>query len=116
MLWGYLIQWSALIIPPALVVSFGYLLLMRQQITNPDIRSHWRWQLTTCAIVAALIPVFFGLLFIGFAGFNTDSPLSIIATFLLVGGSFLFMPWILYRLVWGTMRFSKQIPMNRMFP
>ena len=68
------------------------------------------------SLVAVMIPIAFVLLFIGFSGVNTDAPISIISTFVLVGASFLFFPWLLYRLLWGTVRFSKELPMERLTP
>ncbi|MBT8098477.1 MAG: hypothetical protein KJO82_01940 [Gammaproteobacteria bacterium] len=115
-LWAYIIQWAAIIAPPLVVGSLVYLLLIRGRITHGEVRSHVNWQLATCGLIAAMIPIGFGLLVIGFSGVNTDSPVSIIATFALVGASALFLPWLLYRLLYGTIRFSKQLPMERLFP
>lgn len=114
--WAYAMQWSTLIMPPAIVASLVYLLVVRGRITHADIRSHVRWQLTTCAVIAALIPIALGLLFVGFSGVNTDALISIVATFVLVGGSCLFLPWFLYRLLHGTIRFSRQLPMQTLLP
>ncbi len=115
-LWAYLIQWATLVMPPAIAVSLIYLVLVRRRVTHSELRSHVNWQLTTCGVVAASIPIAFGLLFVGFSGVNTDSPIAIAATFILVGVSFLFLPWLLYRLLRGTIRFSKQLPMKTLLP
>ena len=114
--WAYAIQWAALFMPPIVIVSLAYLIVMRPRITHVELRSHINWQLATCGVIAALIPIGLGLLFIGFSGVNTDAPISIAATFLLVGVSLLFVPWLIYRLLRGTIRFSKQLPMDSLFP
>lgn len=114
--WAYLSQWACLVMPPVVVVSLAYLLLIRRRITHPEVRSHVNWQLATYGLIVAMIPIGLGLLVIGMSGVNTDSPISIIATFTLVGASALFLPWLLYRLLFGTIRFSKQLPMERLFP
>ena len=102
--------------PPMIILSLAYLLLLRRRVSHVELRTHVNWQLATLGIIAAAIPAGIGLLFIGFSGWNTDSPVSIIATFVLLGASCLFVPWLLYRLVRGTMRFSKQLPMRTLFP
>ena len=116
MLWAYGIQWAALVMPPIVMVSLVYLLVMRPRITHVELRTHMNWQLATCGVIAALIPIGIGLLFIGFSGVNTDALISIAATFALVGASSLFVPWLIYRLLRGTIRFSKQLPMVSLFP
>lgn len=115
-LYGYFVQWATLVFPPALIASLVYLLVVRGRVTHSELRSHIDWQLMTCAIVAAMVPVTFLLLVVGLSGVGTDAPVSIFVTFLLVGASFLFLPWLLYRLLRGTMTFSKQRPMRRLFP
>ena len=114
--WAYLLQWACLFAPPFVVVAFPYLLLIRGRVTHPEVRSHLTWQLATYGLIAIMIPLGLALLFIGFSGVNTDSPISIVATFTLVGASALLLPWLLYRLLFGTIRFSQQVPMERMFP
>ena len=111
-LWGYVLQWAALIVPPAVAVSLIYLLIIRPRVPHHELRSHISWQLMTCWLIAALIPVALLLLFAGLSGFNTDSIISIIATFALTGGAILFVPWLLYRLLHGTIRFARQEPMK----
>lgn len=111
-LWGYVLQWAALILPPAVAVSLIYLLIIRPLVPHRELRSHISWQLMTCGLIAALIPVALLLLFTGLSGFNTDSTISIIATLALTGGAILFVPWLLYRLLHGTIRFARQEPMK----
>ena len=115
-LWAYIVQWATIVMPPFIVASLIYLLVIRNKITNPDIRTHVSWQLATCGLIAVLIAVGYGLLVIGLSGFNTDSPFSILATFALMGASALFFPWLFYRLIYGTVRFSRQQPMERLVP
>jgi uncharacterized membrane protein len=114
--WAYGIQWSALLFPPAILASLVYLLFIRNRITNPDIHSHVRWQLVTCVTTIAMVPIGFFLLVIGLSGVNTGAVMSIIATFALVGFGALFPLWPIYRLIRGTIRFSKDLPMEKMFP
>jgi len=64
------------------------------------------------AMVAAAIPLALGLLFIGFAGVATDAPISILATFTLVGAAFVFPFWLIYRFAWGTIKYSRDTPMR----
>ena len=111
-LWGYVIQWAALFMPPAVAVSLVYLLIIRSRVPHRELRSHVSWQLMTCVLIAALIPIALLLFFTGLSGINMDSPVSIVATFALVGGSVLFLPWLLYRLLNGTIRFARQEPMK----
>ena len=113
--WGYAIQWCTLLWPPAIVASALYLLWIRKRIRNRDIRSHVSWQLVTASITVLAIPVAIILLFVGLSGVNTDSPISIAATFALVGGSYLFLPWLAYRLLRGSIRFSNELPMEHMW-
>lgn len=114
--WVYVVQWAALLFPPAIVLSLIYLLVLRGHVTHRELRSHVNWQLTTCGIVLAMIPLMLVLLVIGMSGFNTDDPISILATFVMAGASAVFLPWMLYRLLRGTTRFNKQLPMKAMFP
>ena len=113
--WGYAIQWCTLLWPPAIVASALYLLWIRKRIRNRDIRSHVSWQLVTASITVLAIPVAIILLFVGLSGVNTDSPISIAATFALIGGSYLFLPWLAYRLLRGSIRFSNELPMEHMW-
>ena len=62
-LWAYGIQWAGLVMPPVVIVSLAYLLVMRPRITHAELRSHINWQLATCGVIAALIPIGLGLLF-----------------------------------------------------
>ena len=110
--WGYAIQWCTLLWPPAIVASVLYLLWIRKRIVNRDIHSHVSWQLVTASVTMLAIPVAIVLLFVGLSGVNTDSPISIAATFALVGGSYLFLPWLAYRLLRGSIRFSNELPME----
>ena len=114
--WAYMLQWACVVMPPVVVVSFGYLLLIRRRVTHPEVRSHVSWQLATYGLIALVFLFGIALLFIGLAGVNNDSPISIVATFTLMGASALFLPWLLYRLLFGTIRFSQQVPMERLFP
>ena len=98
--------------PVALLVSPFYVLAVRRKITTPWLQTRRRWQLTTCIMLAAAIPVGFLLLFTGFAGWNADSPISIAATFLLVGISSLFPIWLIYRFLRGTLTYSRGRPME----
>ncbi len=111
-LYGYAMQWSMLVIPPMFIVSLGYLLLLRRRITHFEIRTHVSWQLATCLLTLALLAVAIVLLVIGLSGVNTDAPLSVLATFALMGGSVLFLPWLFYRLIYGSLRMSRQEPMR----
>lgn len=111
-LWGYVLQWGTLVMPPALLVSLIYVLVVRKRVSSDWLVSHIRWQLATCIIVAAAIPVAFGLLFTGFAGVATDAPISIVATFALLGGASAFPLWLLYRLGWGTIKYFQDAPMR----
>ena len=80
-------------------------LVLRAYVVHDELRSHVDWQLMTCAQIAAMVVLGFALLAIGLSGFSTDAPVSIVATFVLYGGSLLFLPWLLYRLLRGTIRF-----------
>ena len=115
-LWAYVVQWTTLVMPPALIASLIFLLLIRGRITHVDIRSHVNWQLATFGMIAAMIPIALILFFVGLSGVNTDSLISILSTFALVGASTVLLPWLFYRLLYGTMRFSRQLPMERLFP
>lgn len=110
--WGYLLQWGSLVMPFALIAALVYVLVIRGRLTQPWLRTHAAWQLTTCLIVAIAIPVAFGLLAAGLSGFSTDSPIAIAATFLLVGASFLFPVWFIYRCLRGTMAYSRENAMG----
>ncbi len=114
--YGYLLQWSMLVIPPMYFASLVYLLVLRRRITHFELRTHVRWQLATCTMILVLLIAGLILLFVGLSGFNTDSPISIIATFVLMGGSAVFFPWLFYRLVYGNWRFSQQVPMQYVLP
>jgi len=111
-LWGYVLQWATLILPPVIAASLIYLLFVRKRVFNDWLVSHIRWQLATCIIIAAAIPVAFGLLFTGFAGVSSDAPVSILATFLLVGAAFVFPFWLIYRFAWGTISYVREKPMR----
>lgn len=111
-LWGYLLQWGSLVMPFAIIGSLIYVLVLRSRLTQPWLRTHFAWQLSTCIIIAAAIPVGLGLLAVGFSGVATDAPVSIVATFLLVGVSFLFPFWFIYRCLRGTMNYSGGRPMG----
>ncbi|MDJ0708973.1 MAG: hypothetical protein QNJ14_01230 [Woeseiaceae bacterium] len=110
--WGYAIQWCTLLWPPAIIASVVYLFWIRKRILNRDIRTHVSWQLVTASVTIMAIPVAIGLLFVGLSGVNTDSAVSIVATFALIGGSYLFLPWLAYRLLRGSLRFSNELPME----
>ncbi len=111
-LWGYILQWVTFVMPFALLASAVYVLAVRGKVMTPWLRTHLNWQLTTCVMVVAALPLAYLLLFTGFAGVNTDAPISIIATFLLVGASALFPVWLIYRFLRGTLRYSKGLPMD----
>ena len=110
--WGYAIQWCTLLCPPAMIASVLYLLAIRKRILNRDIHTHVSWQLVTASMTVLAIPIAIMLLFVGLSGVNNDSPISIIATFALIGGSYLFLPWLAYRLLRGSIRFSSELPME----
>lgn len=114
--WAYMIQWTALVLPPTLALSLIYLLLIRGRVTNSELRSHVNWQLMTCGLIVAMIPIGLILFFVGMSGVNTDAPISIMSTFALVGALALFLPWLVYRLLRGTIRFRKQVPMVTLLP
>ena len=114
--WGYAIQWGALLFPPVMLASLIYLLWIRGGILNRDIRTHVSWQLVTATATLLAIPTAILLLFIGLSGFSTDSPIAMIATFALIGGSYLFVPWLAYRLLRGSIRFSNELPMEKAWP
>lgn len=115
-LWAYVIQWATLLMPPALIASLIYLLIVRNRVTISGLRTHVNWQLMTCGVTAAIIPIGYLLLYVGLSGVSTDAPISIIATFVLVGVSTLYLPWLLYRFIRGSIRFSKQLPMEKLLP
>ena len=114
MLWGYIIQWATLIMPPALLVSLVYILVTRGRVSNAALRSHLDWQLTTCALTAVFIVVAVVLFVVGMSGIGTDAPVSIIATFVLVGLLTVAPLWFLYRLIRGTMRFTQKLPIEKL--
>ena len=109
---GYLLQWLALVLPPLIALSAIYLFLIRGHVVHNELRSHVRWQLITCGLVVVMFPIALLLLVIGMSGWNTDSPVSILATFAMVGFGALYLPWLVFRLLRGTIRFSKQVPMT----
>jgi len=115
-LWGYAIQWAALLMPPLIVVALIYLLVIRSRLTSQGLRSHIDWQLTTSGIAVVLIVIGALLFVVGMSGINTDAPISIIATFILVGLTGIFPVWLLYRVIWGSIQFSRRAPMNRLLP
>jgi len=98
--------------PLALVASPIYLLAVRRTVTTPWLRTHIKWQLTTCVMVVAAISISYPLLFTGLAGVNTNAPLSIIATFLLVGASAVFPAWLIYHFLRGILRYSRGLRME----
>ena len=114
-LWGYIIQWATLLMPLALVVSLFYALITRSRVTNAGLRSHLDWQLATVGIVVLVAVVAAILFFVGLSGVNTDAPVSIVATFMVVGLVTALPLWLLYRLVRGTLQFSKKLPMQSLF-
>jgi len=111
-LWGYILQWVTFVMPLALVASPIYLLAVRRTVTTPWLATHIKWQLTTCVMIVAAIPIGYLALFAGLSGIGTDAPLSIIVTFLLVGVSAMFPVWLIYRFLRGTLRYSKGLPME----
>lgn len=115
-LWAYVILWSSVVLPPIMLLALIYLLVIRNRIINPDLRSHVSWLLATCTVTCVMVPVAFLFLFVGLSGVNTDSPISIFATFALVAGTTLFPLWLLYRFILGSIRFSREQPMLRLFP
>ncbi len=115
-LWGYVIQWCMLIIPPAAIASFVYVLVMRSKVPHAGLRSHLSWQFATLVQILVLGLIAIALFAIGMSGVGTDAPVSILATFLVVGGSLLFVPWLLYRLLRGTIQFRAEQPMQSLFP
>jgi len=114
--WAYMIQWSSALVPPTLGASLIYLLLIRKRVTVAGLRSHVDWQLVSCWGLAAAIGVAVVLWFIAASGVSTDAPISIIATFALVGLASVVPLWILYRVAWGSIRFFKQLPMETLLP
>ena len=114
--WAYIVQWTALAFPPTMVLSLVYLLAFRGRVTHSELRSHISWQLATCGIIVALIPIALLLLMIAMSGFKDDAPISIITAFMLAGLSSMFLPWLLYRLLFGTIRFADERPMTRLWP
>ena len=115
-LYGYLIQWSMLVMPPMFLVSLVYGLVLRLRVMHFELRTHVKWQLATCIITLVALAVGFLLLIVALSGFNTDSIWSVIATFTAMAGSAVFLPWLLYRLVYGNLRFSQQVPMRSVLP
>ena len=114
--WGYLVQWCALAFPPLVVASLLYLLVIRKYIANRDIYSHVSWQLGTAGVAVLALPVAFLLLMIGLSGWNSDSLLAIVSTLFLTAAGFVFLPWLIYRLIRGTANFANEQPMSRLFP
>ena len=111
-LYGYVVQWSMLVIPPMFIVSLIYSLLLRKRVTHFEIRTHASWQLATCLMILALLGAAALLFVVAMSGVNTDAPLSVLATFVLMGGSVLFVPWLFYRLIFGNVKLSRQEPMQ----
>ena len=111
-LWGYILQWITFVMPLALVASPIYLLAVRRTVTTPWLGTHIKWQLTTCVMVVAAIPIAYLALFLGLSGIGSVGPLAIIVTFLLVGVSAMFPAWLIYRFLRGTLRYSKGLPME----
>lgn len=110
--YGYLIQWAGLVFTPMLLVSLIYTFTVR--IAHDEIRSHLRWQRATCLILVAMILAFLALLAIGMAGVNSDHPASIAAVFLASGLAFVALPYVLYRMIKGSVRLKQQLPMESM--
>ena len=102
--------------PPALIALLVYLLVVRNRVTVKELRSHVKWQLTTLGVMAVFVLIAIVLFVVAGSGVNTDAPISIIATFILVGVLTLFPLLLLYRFAWGTIRFSKQLPMEKLLP
>ena len=113
-LWGYIIQWATLLMLPALLVSFVYVLVVRGRVSNAGLRSHLDWQLATCVVAVVFVAVAAVLFFVGLSGVNTDAPISIIATFTVVGLVAVAPLWFLYRLIRGTLRFAKKLPIEKL--
>jgi uncharacterized membrane protein len=113
---AYVMQWSLFVLPPLAVVSPIYLLFIRRQVTNRALRSHVDWQLMTFIMIALAIAAALALLFIGFWGADTNSPIFVFATLMLIGAAALFPAWVLYRLIRGTMRFANEAPMTALLP
>jgi len=114
-LWGYIIQGATVIMPVALLASPIYVLVVRDRVTNMGLRSHLDWQLATVGIATVVALVGAVLFVVGLSGINTDAPVSIIATFVLMGLVTALPLWLLYRLVRGTLQFSKKLPMQNLF-
>ncbi|MEM7762978.1 MAG: hypothetical protein AAF290_02795 [Pseudomonadota bacterium] len=112
---AYALQWAMLIIPLLAIANIGYLLWARSRVPHVELRSHIHWQLATLAILALIAVTGLGLLGLAFAGVNTDAPLSIAATFLLYGIGAVIIPWFFYRVIFGTYRFRRQLPMHRVW-
>lgn len=114
-LWGYIIQWTTVIMPVTLIASAIYVLLVRGRVANVALRSHLDWQLATAGI-AILVALLAGVLFfVGLSGVSTDAPLAIIATYTVLGLAAVLPLWMLYRLLHGTLQFSKKLPMQNLF-
>ena len=113
-LWGYVIQSATLLMPLPLLVSCVYLLLVRGRVSNPALRSHMDWQLTTCVLTMVFFTVAAVLFVVGLSGVNTDSPVSIIATFTVVGLVTVAPLWFLYRLIRGILRFAQKLPVEKL--
>ena len=113
-LWGYVIQWTTFLMPAALFVSIVYVMIVRRRVSNAGLRSHLDWQLTTCVLAAVLVAAAAALFVVGLSGVNTDSPISIIATFSVVGLLSVAPLWFLYRLLRGTLRFAKKLPIEKL--
>ena len=115
--WAYVIQWATLVVLPAIVLSLAYLLLVRNRVTHGELRSHLNWQLMTNAVIFALIPVALAMVaIVSISGVSVDGPLVVISTYLLLGAFSLWLPGLVYRLIRGSIRFSRQEPMNSLFP
>jgi uncharacterized membrane protein len=115
-LWGYVIKWATLFMPPAIILSMIYVLVTRGRLMSQGLRSHADWRLTTVGITAIFLLIVAILFVIGMSGVNTDAPVSIIATFTLLGLATAFPIWYLYRLLWGSIRFARREPMERLLP
>lgn len=110
--WAYTMQWATLLLPPAILASAVLLFTIRKRITNPGLRSHLHWQIMTCIIAALLIGAAILLFVIGMSGLHTDAPISVIAVFMCTGIMSLMLPWFIYRLVRGTLYFSRESAMT----
>ncbi|MEL7297356.1 MAG: hypothetical protein AAGJ86_06815 [Pseudomonadota bacterium] len=112
---AYVMQWAMVALPPLAIINIAYLLWGRARVPHVELRSHIRWQLATLVILATIAVTGIGLLALAFAGVNTDAPLSIAATFLLYAIGAAVVPWFFYRVIFGTFRFRRQLPMQRLW-